>query len=233
MQAIQFDGSRREATRDLLARFERGAAAWAERSPARVDSVRRQLATLEALDRRHGGHAPLGLEDAGEAVSSLLEDLARLESESRGARPDEGLATVVLGVALWALQHEVEIAFVEPVVNALAVRSNAARTREELAAAFGLAQGVIAHVAPVLSADLERSNPERPWRLLHVNLAITAIRTEDPAMMSYAFDALEHALPDERAGFFAEALALALAPGIAVEVRDAIAGRHRKWTEHR
>ncbi len=40
--------------------------------------------------------------------------------------------------------------------------------------------------------------------------------------MELAFDALDAALPDERANFYAEALALALAPGIAPAVREAI-----------
>jgi hypothetical protein len=231
MQTIPFGGEGREATRELVARFESAAPAWSATAPARVDSVRRQLATLEALDRSHGGHARLAVEDAATLVAQVRGDLAQVEVEPRGPTPDEAMADVVLGTVLWAVRHAVEIGFVEPVVNALAVRSNAARSREELAAAFALAQGVIAQVAPRLAADLERSNPERPWRLLHVNLAITAIRTEDPAMMAFAFDALERALPDEACGFFSEALALSLAPGIAAPVRDAIAERHRRCTE--
>jgi hypothetical protein len=119
------------------------------------------------------------------------------------------------------------------VVNALAHRANAARSRQELAAVFGLTQGIAAHVAPRLEADLERSNPERPWRILHANLAIVAIRTEDPALMDHAFDALDRALPEERAAFYAEALALALAPAIASEVRERIRARHLKWTAAR
>ena len=67
--------------------------------------------------------------------------------------------------------------------------------------------------------------------MLHVNFAITAIRSEDPALMEHAFDALDRALPDERAGFYAEAMALALGPRIAPAVREAIAGRHRRWTQ--
>ena len=49
-------------------------------------------------------------------------------------------------------------------------------------------------------------------------------------MMDYAFDALDQALPDERAGFYAEALALVLAPGIGPAVRERIAARHLQWT---
>jgi hypothetical protein len=47
--------------------------------------------------------------------------------------------------------------------------------------------------------------------------------------MGHAFDALDQALPDERANFYGEALALALAPGVAPEVKAALETRHRKW----
>jgi hypothetical protein len=107
----------------------------------------------------------------------------------------------------------------------LAKRSNRARGKEELAAVLAIMDAVIDNVRPRLAADLERSNPERPWRLLHANLAITAIRTEEPALMDAAFDALEKALPGEAASFYAEALALALNPGIAPVVRERLERR--------
>jgi len=108
------------------------------------------------------------------------------------------------------------------VVNALAERSNQASSKEELRAVIALMHAVIARVRPRLGADLERSNPERPWRILHANLAITAIRTEEAALMDAAFDALDAALPDEAASFYAEARALALNPGISPVVRETL-----------
>ena len=210
-QTIQFGDPGALATRELSRRF----------SASRPEAAR-CLATLEALDRQSGGHGQLPVEDAEELVAAAMAEMARHE-----AAPE--FAELTLGIALWAMRHDVAIRVVEPVANALALRSNEAATREELAAVFGLMQGVIAHVAPQLSADLERSNPERAWRVLHANFAITAIRTEDAQMMAYAFDALDGALPDERAGFYAEALALAMNPRIPEEVRGAIAGRHHRW----
>ena len=111
------------------------------------------------------------------------------------------------------------------VVNALAERSNRASSKEELAALVPIMQEAIENLRPLLGADLERSNPERPWRILHANLAITAIRTEEPAIIDAAFDALEKALPEEASSFFAEARALALSPGISPVVRERINAR--------
>lgn len=218
IQQIRFGDEGQDATRALLARFD--AIAGEARLPeASMRRIREQLAALQALDRQYGGMSPLPVEDADELVASLITDLAYLEDDD-----------LIAGAALWAIRHEVAITVVEPVVNALAARSNRARGKEEIAAVFGLMQGLIAHVAPRLAADLERSNPERPWRVAHVNFAITAIRTEDPAMIDFAFDALDAALPDERAGFYAEALALALAPRIAPAVRERIEARQLKWS---
>ncbi len=206
------------ASREMVRRYEALAASRGpDRDPAQAEALRRNLAALEGLDRQYGGAAPIELEGTETLVASILAAIAPL-----------GEAELVIAVALWALRHRVEIAAVEPVVNALAERSNRAKDRRELAAVFSLMQAVIENVRDRLGADLERSNPERPWRILHANLAITAIRSEDPALLDAAFDALDAALPDERGTFYGEALALALAPGVAPAVRDRIEERHRR-----
>ena len=224
MQPIKFGDEGQVASQEFLSLFNLLAAG----DPAlRGAPLQRYLGTLEALDRQYGGSRRLPVEDAEELLAATLTELAYLEQGARRGQADpRAVADLTVAVALWALRHDLPIAPIEPVANALAVRSNAARTKQELAAVFALMQGVLANVAPRLAADLERSNPERPWRILHVNLAITAIRTEDPAMMQFAFDALDAALPAEAAGFYAEALALALAPGVAPEVRQHIEARH-------
>lgn len=212
---IQFGDEGQVATREAVRRLESLASATA--SPAHREALE-ALRALAALDRQYGGSAPLPLEDVEGLVASALEPLARLDGQP-------GIADVTVAVALWAMRHGVPIPAPEPVANALARLANDTRDKPALSAIVGLMHGVIGHVAPRLSADLERSNPERPWRILHANLAIAAIRTEDPALMKLAFDALEAALPDEAANFFGEALALALAPGIAPAVREALEAR--------
>jgi hypothetical protein len=236
---IPFRDEGRDATRALLDRlpaFRERALACAPALETRLDRSRRGLDTLLALDRQVGGSGRLSLEGTEELVAALLTDLAHIESEASRAGDAalaEDNAEFVLGVAIWAIRHEVPIDVPEPVVNALAIRANGARSKSALSALAELMHGVATHLAPRLAPDLERSNPERPWRVLHANLAITAIRTEDPTLMDFAFDALDSALPQERAGFYAEALALALSPGIAPTVRERIEARHLKWTAAR
>jgi hypothetical protein len=204
---IAFADDGRLATRELARRLS---------ALGHSGELAARLETLEALDRQYGSQSRLALEDVSELVASLIVDLYGL-----------GDAELVIGVALWAIRHGVSIDAPEPVVNALAERSNAARTKDELAAVLAIMQAVVENLRPRLEADLERSNPERPWRILHANLAITAIRTEEPALMDAAFDALDRALPDERGSFYGEALALALAPGISPVVRERIEARIR------
>jgi hypothetical protein len=219
-QTIQFGDEGQAASREMLRRYDALVAGRLSAMDAEeAADLRRELATLASLDHQYGGAAPIALEGAEELVASILPRLARL------ADPE-----LVIAATVWAMRHRVAIAAVEPAVNALAERSNRAAGRQELTALAGLMLGVAEHVRDRLGADLERSNPERPWRVLHANLAITAIRSEDPALIDAAFDALDAALPDERGGFYAEALALALAPGIAPEVRGRIEERHRRWS---
>lgn len=232
VHTIRFGDEGQAATRELLRQFDTlGERIQRVGSPV-MEKLRGEIKTLEAIDRQYGGTGPLPLEDAGELAAATLADLARLESDCRHEGGDIPLtvAHLTVGVALWAVRHEVVLTVPEPVTNALAHISNAAGSKAELSAVFGVMQGVIDNVRPALEADLERSNPQRPWRLLHVNLAITAVRTEDSRLMELAFDALDAALPDERAGFYAEALSVALGPKVAKNVREAIESRHERWT---
>lgn len=228
---ITFGDEGQAATRHLLQQFESLGVRIPNNSSALMAKLRGELKALEAIDRQYGGSGPLPLEDAGALAAAALTDLARLESDCRheGEEMVLGVARLAVGVALWAVRHEVTLTVAEPVTNALAHLSNAARSKAELSAVCGVMHGVIENVRPALQADLERSNPQRPWRLLHVNLAITAVRTEDPALMELAFDALDAALPDERAGFYAEALSVAMGPKVAPSVRQAIERRHGRW----
>ena len=191
------------------------------------------LAVMSRLDGQYGADAELPIDDATEACDEALRALSELESWLIRFDLSEKLVhvqAVEIGVGYWAMRHGLSIYAVEPIVNALAAQSNAATSTQETAAVYAMMQGFISHFSPLLKADLERSNPQRPWRLLNLNFAITAIRTGDVALMLYAFDTLNSHLPDERAGFYAEAHAIASQPGFPVGSRGLIAAEFTRWT---
>jgi hypothetical protein len=191
------------------------------------------LEVSERLDFEYGADGVLPLENLDDAADEALRAVTELDAWlDRFARTDlrPTLQAVMLGIGLWAMRHRLTIFAAEPLVNALAGRANEAGSKQETAAAFALMQGFIAHLAPQLGADLERSNPERAWRMLNLNFAITAIRTGDAALMRFAFDTLNKHLPNERAGFYEEACTLASQPGFPLETRALIEAEHARWS---
>jgi hypothetical protein len=228
-----------DSTVELLApRFARFVARANDSAPlgrlsTSLDAFGEILSLADALDAQYGLDGNLPLADVEQAVNAGFLAAAELapwaQASPESAAVDE-LDQITLGLALFAMRHCLAISSPEPLVNALARRANSAQSKQETAAVYAMTQGLIAHVSPALASDLEQSNPERPWRLLNVNFAITAIRTGDTALMRFAFDQLNAALPAERAGFYAEALKVADQSGIVEEIRQMIAEEWRRWS---
>lgn len=235
-QTIRFGDEGQLASADLVKRFEALRPEISQGTTPAMARLRQELQTLAAIDRQHGGTGPLALEDAAQLATATIVDLAHLEHDARREGFEDtsvDLAHLALGVGLWAMRHEVPLGAeaIEHVTNALAALSNASGSKQELAAVYGLMQAFVDHLRAELGDDRARPDPRRPWRLLNVNLAVTAIRTEDPQLIERAFDQLDTALPHERAAFYAEALSIALNPQIAPVVREAIESRHKRYTE--
>ena len=203
-------------------------------SQQRALTVLQELSAMaDDLDQQYGPDGNLALDDIEEVTNAGLTASAELEGWVNQTAGDTSLMlldNLTLGLTLWAMRHHVNIAVSEPIVNALARRVNLATSKQETAAVFAMTQGTIEHLRPQLERDLERSNPERPWRLLNVNFAIASIRTGDTALMRFAFDQFNLALPDECAGFYAEALSVADRSGLPADTRTFIADECRRWT---
>ncbi|MBL8515733.1 MAG: hypothetical protein JNM76_02090 [Betaproteobacteria bacterium] len=187
------------------------------------------LTFIAQSDAEHGADAPLPLADGDIACADALRACAALEGWLNRldlAACQNDLDTVILGISLWAMRHDCALRVPEPMVNALARLANRAATRQDVAAAFALMQGAIEHLKPLLAADLEQSNPDRPWRVLHLNFAITGIRSGDGLLAGHAFSALNAGLPHEREGFYAEALHLARQSRLPDEMTALIQAQH-------
>ncbi len=237
------DSAEIAASEEMKAQFAALATLMLSNNPpaGAVDSINAVSAFLDAavlLDGTYGEDCPIPVEDAAGAANDSLRAVLDLQLQknhlmlaNRHSQPVATLDAIAIGIGLWCMRHQLDIQAPEPIVNALARRSNEATSKQETAATYALMQGFIINLSPSLNGDLERSNPERPWRLLNVNFAITAIRTGDVAMMRYAFDRLNNALPDERSGFYAEAFAIASRPDFPVEIRSLIEQELRQTTK--
>jgi hypothetical protein len=191
------------------------------------------LGMVERLDAQFGPDGPIALDGVGAALDEAMVAAVAVERslESAAMTPATGaLDRAVAALGLWAARHGVPVETPAPWVNALARIANAAATRQDCAAAFALMQGAVAHLAPALAADLERSDPQRPWRILILNLAITAIRAGEETLMRHAFDTLDAHLPLDAPGFYAEAAERALDPRFPAAQRALIDQRVARWT---
>lgn len=235
-----------EASKDLRDRFETlaveileahelraGSQAGATSPPELINAIEEFLSTFEKLDAEYGDTGAILLDDTTELADYCIRCLAelrnwldRLELSARTADLDK----IIVGSALWAMRHECEVSTPEPVVNALAFTANDAKTRQDLAAVYGLMQGLVQAVPDAVKADLEKSNPQRPWRILLINFAIVAVRTQDMPMMLHAFDTLGKYLPEECPGFFAEAVEQAQRTAFGDDVRGLLQAEQSKWT---
>ncbi len=197
------------------------AVSQADRSTSAIEILVAFAALCDRLDNEYGESGPLALAGIEEALNEALRSCAELQAEAdalKSAGAADAADAVCIGIALWAMRHDQPIRVAEPLVNALGRRANAGTTRQDMAAVYALMQGAVAHLHATLGADLERSNPERPWRILNLNFAITAIRTGDGAMIDHAFAQLNAALPDEATGFYEDALRLAVASGVPADI---------------
>lgn len=202
-----------------------GTAHSADNSRPTIEILVTFSSLCDRLDAEYGESGPLELLGIDEALNEAMRSCAELQAAAEALanhEASEATDSVCIGVALWAMRHNQPIRVAEPLVNALGRRANAGSTRQDMAAVYALMQGAVAHLQATLGADLERSNPERPWRILNLNFAITAIRTGDGAMIDHAFAQLNAALPDEAEGFYGEALKLAVESGLPAEITSRI-----------
>jgi hypothetical protein len=246
IKPMRIESVRGEAARQLYDQFDKLAphilSAYAMRAlgdagesapPHLVQTLRELFATCVRLDTEYGVAGPLPVEDAAEFADAALHCLADL----RAWLPRLGIVNhevamdkVLLGVAVWALSHEIELSLPDPLVNALAHAANDAASKQDLAAIYGIMQGIIDAAPETMKSDLEKSNPYRPWRILLLNFAIVAIRTQDIPMMLYAFGMLERYLPEECSGFFAETVIQSQHSAFSDAVRGLLNAELAKWT---
>jgi len=205
-----------------------------EVSPTQLAEALRQLLQMfETLDRTHGAQGTLPYDDPselGEHCVHLVADLAQWADRLELHQAKFEIEKIAVGVALWVARHDGEIRELEPVVNGFAANANSTADEDGLRKLFQAAQAVLAHVSPQIEADVDQSNPGRPWRVLNFNCAIIATRTQDAQLMREAFDTLSRNLPQDAPAFFEEGLKQSDKPVYGPVVKHLMQEYFARWT---
>jgi hypothetical protein len=157
------------------------------------------------------GTGPARMEESdvsqlGDYGLTLLADLAAWAGQLELPAAKHELGTVMISVADWIIHHGGELRTLPALVDALAQYANRSRDANELATLVRFMGEIIDATAESIKQDLEKTNPGRPWRILHLNRGIVATRTHDPALMVETFDDLIAHLPEEAPRFFTEGM---------------------------
>lgn len=171
--------------------------------------------------------------EIGEYALRLCAALAACAERLLPGKLREQAAALAVNVALWVAQHDGEIDALEPVVDALAQLANTIREPQLLESLSADIGRIVAAVAPVISRDLDKINPGRPWRVLLLNHSIVATRSHNTALMEQAFAVLTRHLPEDAGRFFSEGMQQMDALDYPEHVRKVMAKYHRQWTQDR
>ncbi len=186
--------------------------------------------TRLAADAGKGTTATADVTEIGEYALRLCEGLSACTERLRLPDQREQLATLIIDVALWIAQHDGQIDTLEPVVDALALLANTTREPHQLEALGAVIRQIVTAVSPVISQDLEKINPGRPWRILLLNQSIIATRSHNTDLMEQAFTILTRGLPEDAGRFFTEGMQQMDALDYPEHVRKVMARYHRQWT---
>ncbi len=166
----------------------------------------------------------------GDYGLSLIQDMAAWAGQMELEAQRRQLDNSALGIAAWIIANKGEIRTAHSIVNAIAELANSTRDPEILASYAKFTGDVIDSCANIITRDLEKTDPLRPWRLLQFNRAIMATRSYRPELMRQAYDAFVQALPEEAPGFFREGMNEMERLGYPEHVREVVQEYFDEWT---
>lgn len=213
---------------------ESGIQAGSQVTPDQLgEAIEQFLFVFDKLDREYGEKGALPYDDVsqmGDHAIGFVMDLAYWAERLRLPKSKMELEKTALAVAHWVIRHDGELRTLEPLVNSLAASANLTQDVPTLKAMCQVIGDVIEHAAPGIKSDLEKHDPTRPWRILNLNYAIVATRTQDRTLMEKAFDTIGRNLPEDCPAFFEQGLQQAQKEVYGSEVRELMQDYFKRWT---
>lgn len=190
-----------------------------------LDVIARAESDLQA----GGSTGSADITELGVYAQQLIESLAARIGQSGTDESRRQLAAIHINIALWIARQGGVIDTLEPIVDALAYFANTSRDPDTLADLCGVIGKIVAAVSPVITQDLAKANPGRPWRVLLLNQSIVATRSHNAGLMEQTFALLTNSLPEDAGQFFTEGMQQMDALNYPEHVRAVMAKYHRQW----
>jgi hypothetical protein len=241
--AERFHSLTREVVDALADSLDPAEAGVIAAQPEQISESMQQL--LDILDRfeanrllpsdipeNQGDPGPLSKSDLHElgnfglTLLTRMGQLAERAGLSGHARRIEGLA---FPLAVWLVRRGGEIGLLDPVVNSLAALANRTADAIELERLWYLIGEIHDAVSPGIVYAPDRSDPQRPWRLLLLNWGIVATRSHRPSLMERSFDSIVDNLPEDAPTFFREAMEQMEILNYPAHVRELVARYYALW----
>jgi hypothetical protein len=191
------------------------------------------LARAESDLQSGGSTGTAGVTELGEYALQLVDNLAVRIGQTGDDSLRQAQAALTINLALWIARHGGVIDTPEAVVDALALFANTTTDTHALAGLYAIISTIISAMSPVISQDLEKINPGRPWRVLLLNQSIVATRSHNTELMEEAFALLTESLPADAGHFFTEGMQQMDALNYPGHVREVMARYHRQWNVDR
>ncbi len=149
-----------------------------------------------------GQHAPTSEHASfeGEQILMLLSRLYSILEEN--AENHRLIILLAVSTGTWIADRQGEIRELELIVSGIATFANQSSNRQELEELYEISLKIIHAANDFVKADLDKRDPQRPWRLLCLNHCIIATRTDNGDLARLAYDRLINYLPEEAKDFF-------------------------------
>lgn len=196
------------------------------------EALEQFFSIIANLDKEEGATGPILSDDVnqlGDYGLNLLADLAAWAAQLGLEQERRNVLAASLAAVDWLMRHEGRIRRLESVVDALADTANRTSDPKELARMAVFMGAVARACSDYIKQDLEKTNPGRPWRLLHLNHGIVATRSHDPTLMQQVFDELVRLLPDDAPAFFEQGMEQMVTLDYPAPVREVMSRYHARW----
>ncbi|HUX89940.1 MAG TPA: hypothetical protein VMV48_04555 [Gallionellaceae bacterium] len=197
-----------------------------------IEAINQFIIIYEKLGSKYVENSVIkkdNISQIGEDAINCLNELGSWAERLDLPKEKAVLDGIALTAARWVIRHQGEIRSLEVIVNMLAAKANHTGDKDELTALFDVMNEVIEHTSPELSSDPDKSDPNRPWRMLNFNFAIVATRTMNKELMVRAFDTLGRNLPQDCPQFFEEGLIQSEKAEYGAEVKPIMTEYFKKW----